>query len=318
MRKPLTINEFLKKAALAHENTYDYSMVNYVRGNVKVNIICKVHGVFAQTPTSHWAGIGCPTCGHTKTAKANTKLTTSTFIQRATELHNGKYSYPDEYKGYKTPLTIVCPVHGEFKQTPDGHLHNGGCVKCGDYKNSLRFRLTKEQFVERANQTHNCKYTYEKFEYINTVTASTITCPIHGEFLQKPREHLYKGAGCQSCKRMSLPGLYHQRYFDSFPAEKDKKAILYILLLDRENTKFVKVGITAQNNIHKRVISYGEGTYTVFQLKAMSLYDAFLLEQKILLKLKQYSVITDCNFTGHTECLSYCDDVITTITRMMI
>ena len=57
-------DEFVALAKKIHGDTYDYSMVNFVKSKQKVDIICKDHGVFSQTPHNHIAGKhGCPTCG---------------------------------------------------------------------------------------------------------------------------------------------------------------------------------------------------------------------------------------------------------------
>ena len=45
-----------------HGNKYDYSLVDYIIGSSKVKIICKKHGMFEQTPNSHYKGSGCPNC----------------------------------------------------------------------------------------------------------------------------------------------------------------------------------------------------------------------------------------------------------------
>ena len=39
MRK-LTTEEFIEKAKLKHGDMYDYSLVEYIKGDIKVNIIC--------------------------------------------------------------------------------------------------------------------------------------------------------------------------------------------------------------------------------------------------------------------------------------
>ena len=57
-----TIDEFVKKANIIHNNRYDYSKVEYIRGNDKVCIICPEHGEFWQTPNNHLQGHGCPKC----------------------------------------------------------------------------------------------------------------------------------------------------------------------------------------------------------------------------------------------------------------
>lgn len=59
------------------------------------------------------------------------KLTQEEFIKRATKIHNGKYDYSKvEYVKSNKKVCIICPVHGEFWQTPTNHLMKHGCVKC--------------------------------------------------------------------------------------------------------------------------------------------------------------------------------------------
>lgn len=50
MPKKVTTEEFIEKAKKIHGDRYDYSLVDYVRANIPVKIICKVHGVFEQNP----------------------------------------------------------------------------------------------------------------------------------------------------------------------------------------------------------------------------------------------------------------------------
>jgi len=59
-------NDFIKKSNKIHNNKFDYSIVNYIRANDKVKIICKEHGVFEQTPNKHLLGRGCPFCKMSK------------------------------------------------------------------------------------------------------------------------------------------------------------------------------------------------------------------------------------------------------------
>lgn len=59
-------------------------------------------------------------------------------------------------------------------------------------------RLTKEEFIERARNTHGNKYDYSKVNYINSKTKVCIICPKHGEFWQTPASHIY-GKGCPKC-----------------------------------------------------------------------------------------------------------------------
>lgn len=60
--KRLTTDEFIKRARIVHSNKYDYSLVNYVNFNTKIEIACHEHGSFLQTPGSHLNGNGCKNC----------------------------------------------------------------------------------------------------------------------------------------------------------------------------------------------------------------------------------------------------------------
>lgn len=63
------------------------------------------------------------------------KITTEEFIEKAKKIHNNKYDYSDvEYKGNNVKVTIKCPYHGVFLQTPHSHLHGCGCNLCGNKK----------------------------------------------------------------------------------------------------------------------------------------------------------------------------------------
>ena len=60
-------------------------------------------------------------------------------------------------------------------------------------------RKTKEDFIKEANLKHCNKYNYNKVEYKNNKIKIIITCPIHGDFLQRPDKHL-QGNGCPYCQ----------------------------------------------------------------------------------------------------------------------
>ena len=61
-------------------------------------------------------------------------------------------------------------------------------------------KKTKEEFIKEAREKHGGKYDYTKVDYINGATKVCIICPKHGhgEFLQRPSDHL-NGYGCSKC-----------------------------------------------------------------------------------------------------------------------
>lgn len=59
------------------------------------------------------------------------RKTTEQFIADAKAVHGNRYDYSKvEYKTNKDKVCIICPVHGEFWQTPNDHLRSSGCKKC--------------------------------------------------------------------------------------------------------------------------------------------------------------------------------------------
>lgn len=61
-------------------------------------------------------------------------------------------------------------------------------------------KFTTKEFIEKARLVHGDKYDYSKTQYINARTKVIITCPIHGDFEQKPSVHL-SNHGCPNCMK---------------------------------------------------------------------------------------------------------------------
>ena len=194
-----TKDNFIEKASNIHKGKYDYSLVNYTRSNQKVKILCPKHGVFEQKPNDHLSGRGCPKCKREKLRNINL-LTIGVFLERSVVMHGDRYDYSKvEYAGNKKPVTIICPLHGEFKQTPKDHMNGSGCPVCGKESSAFSRRIKKEEFVEKAISLHGLKYDYTDtdvsggiFSYIN------IRCLKHGVFRQRMGYHL-NGNGCRMC-----------------------------------------------------------------------------------------------------------------------
>ena len=198
----LTTEEFIRRAKEMHGDKYDYSKVVYKKNNEKVCIICPEHGEFFIYPKGHINkgknGAGCPLCGE-KNRRKNTTKTNEWFIKKAKEIHGDKYDYSKvEYKRTDKEVCIICPEHGEFWQTPNRHLANHGCPKCGGNE-----KLTSEEFIKKSKEIHGDKYDYSKVDYVNNQTKVCIICPKHGEFWQFPNGHMI-GRGCPHCKSSLL------------------------------------------------------------------------------------------------------------------
>jgi hypothetical protein len=194
----LTTAEFIDLARHKHGDIYDYSLVNYTTSLNKVNIICKDHGVFLQSPKKHTVGQGCPDCG-LKVRSDNRRYETNQFIERARIVHGDLYGYDlVEYTLSTAPVTILCKRHGEFRQTASVHLMGCGCSACGVEKCSSSRRSDNDKFIKSARNVHGDLYGYDLVEYKGRKERLTVVCKHHGCFLQTANNHL-AGAGCPHC-----------------------------------------------------------------------------------------------------------------------
>jgi hypothetical protein len=92
-------------------------------------------------------------------------------------------------------VTIICKEHGEFEQTPNGHLR-GACLKCSGH-----YVKTNTDVIKEFNEVHNYSYDYSFVEFKTGNTPVTIICKEHGEFQKRPLLHR-QGQGCPSCSKI--------------------------------------------------------------------------------------------------------------------
>ena len=149
--------EFIKVASQRHNNKYDYSETIYESSDKKVIIICneidafgEKHGKFYVTPHAHIGKMksGCPKCS------GKYKKTTEDFIKESNLVHDNFYDYSKtEYINAKTKTNIICPIHGEFQQTPNNHLNGDGCPVCKQSKYERKIRkFLKENNINFISQ----------------------------------------------------------------------------------------------------------------------------------------------------------------------
>lgn len=127
------------------------------------------------------------------------RLTLEDFIERSSHIHGGKYDYSKaNYKNNSTKVCIICPIHGEFWQSPQGHMSGKGCVACSRVRANEKRRTSTDKFIDVARKVHGDRYDYSKVEYIDSTTKVRIVCKEHGEFWQVPNYHI-SGCGCPKC-----------------------------------------------------------------------------------------------------------------------
>ena len=247
MRK-VTTEEFIKKAIEIHGDKYDYSKVKYENAKTKICIICPIHGEFWQTPDLHLQGHGCNLCN------GKIQISKDEFVKRANLIHNNKYDYSKtNYINYHTKVCIVCPIHGEFWQEPANHLSGRGCRLCS--RNSYNY--STDEWVQLAKEINGNKYDYSKVNYTKSDKKVCIICPEHGEFWQKPANHL-NGQGCPHCNESKLEKYVADTLRDNNVAFERQKKFEW---LGRQSIDFYlpkyKIAIECQGIQHFKPTDFG-------------------------------------------------------------
>ena len=194
-----------------------------------------------------------------------------------------------------TKLEWVCDVcKHHWKTTCDSILNLGsGCPSCSG---NIEMTITSAQ--ERLNSTKRS---------IDVVRLG------HGK-QNKERRGCFRCRVCshqwdmilsnlfgkkQGCPRCGKSGRYTESWFTSAPGRKQLPGKIYLMELTNGNETFLKVGITKRDIRSRFTTSVPYHKTTLLDLNT-TLYDAFLLEQKILREFKRYQ--PQQRFGGSREC----------------
>lgn len=238
-RTKLTIDKFIKRSSEKHNNKYDYSKTIFTTSKDKVKIICPIHGTFEQRPDHHLIGGGCFKCaGYTNKSLNIKNKTTSDCIFQARKIHGDKYNYSkSKYISPDNKVIIICPIHGEFKQTFNKHFESTtGCPLCSKEETNLKLKISKKEFIKKAKQIHGNLYDYKLVNYVNYHTKVKIICKKHGIFEQTPINHIgsYNKCGCPVCNESKgEKTIYNilQKYNIKYETQKTFNGCIYIAKL---------------------------------------------------------------------------------------
>lgn len=114
LRKRMSVQTFVDKANIKHNNLYTYEKVKYTNAHTKIIITCKKHGDFLQTPNNHiyGPGCGCPTCKNNCVSKNATKWLDSFGLNLIREYRIPNSNYIAD--GYDSETNTIYEYLGKF------------------------------------------------------------------------------------------------------------------------------------------------------------------------------------------------------------
>ena len=152
------------------------------------------------------------------------RLTQEEFINRAIAIHGNKYDYSKVvYVNSTTDVCIICPIHGEFWQTPSGHLQGRGCKDC----RSERFSKATKGKPKVSTRKMLFGVAYVDVDYVACKTnAYVVWCEMlkrcYSEKYHK-KKPTYKG--CSVCEEWLLfsnfKRWFDENYVDGYVLDKD-------------------------------------------------------------------------------------------------
>ena len=104
----------------------------------KITVRCKIHDyTYETTPHRLVGGANCIHCYNDRRGK-KLKNDINYVITQLNKIHKNKYTFPyieKEYKNNKSLLTVICPIHNEFKSTYNIMYKGHGCPSCSESHN---------------------------------------------------------------------------------------------------------------------------------------------------------------------------------------
>ena len=190
--------------------TYDYSTFKGHREPMRMT--CPDHGEFWAEPSRHLhvrESGGCPTCGKILRGQRRSNSDHS-WINRAAEVHEGKYTYlgispvegtPD---AAKRTITFICSEHGEITKSLKDHvLGKRGCWHCGQLVSAEKRTRTTEEVQKEIETIYPGKLSFEKFTYAGARENFTLHCLEHGLEFETNIDRCHKNPGFYPCPKCS-------------------------------------------------------------------------------------------------------------------
>jgi predicted GIY-YIG superfamily endonuclease len=136
MPRKKTQQEYIEEVTKVHNGYYQYDNIIYKDCRTTININCPKHGLIPIHPHCHLKGAGCKECYFEKKSSIVKSKGLFKLINEGSLIHNNKYKYDKSvYVNCETNVIIICPIHGDFQQTPYNHVNKKcECPNCGRIK----------------------------------------------------------------------------------------------------------------------------------------------------------------------------------------
>lgn len=179
------------------DKDYDFSRAVYVNSETKVDIICRLHGLFSAVPYSLLSGHGCPVCGN----RGFYYKTSADWISRAKEKHPEFDYSKTEYINNKTKVTVICPIHGEISVWPKLFMsQDNPCSQCRIEKSTQKRSKDLWGRIEEIYRDKDYTIITSKDTTITSNNHIDVLCNKHNCVFKPSVSNILKAkCGCPQC-----------------------------------------------------------------------------------------------------------------------
>ena len=134
-------------------------------------------------------------------------LTKNEVIEKCIDVHGDKYDYSitDGVANVNCKIKYICKKHGVVEQILSNHLKGRECLKCSYEKRRFSKTISKEEFIRRAEKTHDDLDAYD-FSNLDLTKRDEknkidIQCKTHGVFKMRI-DRFINGQNCPFCSNL--------------------------------------------------------------------------------------------------------------------
>jgi len=193
---------FIAKVNSLHPNCYDFSKVNYVNKDTRVELVCRKCGdtclVLPSLFNQKNDKVGCQKCNIKKRASKR-RLSKSVIQSRLNQ--NWTVLNWDNHASMESYLSVQCKICNIVHSCMVNNLVRGlGCYNCYNKRRGDSLRLAQDVVIEKFVQIWGSEYDYSMVKYVSMWTKVEIKCKLHGCFHVAPHDHIDR-IGCKQCSK---------------------------------------------------------------------------------------------------------------------
>lgn len=139
------------------------------------------------------------------------------FVKEVRKLYGKKHQYIERnHKGARPKMTIVCPEHRKFQQSPEVHLRSSGCKRCATAAEFAKIRIASlKRLKDALREKSGHGVTVDKRSFMAFNKRASFICKMHGTFQKRSYDCLEQLHPCTKCNlRRSLLGYSDKEAFD--------------------------------------------------------------------------------------------------------